>query len=117
MSGVLSFGQARPLCALENPADAEALAVRITRENLTVRQIEEVIATGSFARSSHSQRKRGPSRPRTRRFLELEECLELALETRVRVEGSSKGGWVKVMFADEEDLARLRSLMARGTGE
>jgi len=107
-AGVLSAGHARALLALADPAEQEALAIRVTAEGLSVRAVEELVALGS----SPSRRLTVRAEPSPRPELEAwASRLSEQLETRVKVAMGRRKGQITVEFATVDDLARIAAAM------
>ena len=109
-AGVLSAGHARALLSLDDNDQREAMANRIIAEGLSVRTVEELVATDSGIR------KKGKSRtPVTDTEVvvvaeELAARLAEIFSTRVRVspvKNSTARGTLTVDFAGLEDLQRI----------
>lgn len=113
-AGVLSAGHARALLTVLGAADQEALAARIVTEGLSVRAVEELVATHGRPR----QRRR-PSVPRSlpAGAAEAAEALADWLDTRVGVEMRQRRGRLTVEFADEQDLRRILHQLRAGWEE
>ncbi len=119
--GQISPGHARALLGTPDRAYQESLAKLIVADGLSVRIVEDLIreranegevADGAPAPSGNVP----PVAPAPRRLpppgiLELEELLSEHLNTRVKVDLSSKRGRVVVEFATLEDLERIYKLM------
>ncbi len=110
-TGVLSAGHARALLAFPDPSIQIELAKRVVDEELSVREVEELVRAASRGRK---QPDRGSSSgtaggPQTASMLEIERLLAERLDTRVTVSMSrSRGrGRMIVEFADLEDLDRI----------
>ncbi len=104
-SGAIGAGHARALLALESP-QREALAERIVREGLTVREVER------FAKRGSAPPKAAPAR----RALPDVEAVESRLRFRLGapvaiVSGSSGSGRIEIRFSDEGDLTRIVDLI------
>ncbi len=138
--GLLSAGHAKVLLSHPDRAYQESLAKRVVRENLTVRQLEDLIRERQRleGRSSGSDDLPGdevlddgrdaaggedpgvePSSERSKLrqpgLMELEELLAGHLDTRVAITMSSKHGKVTIDFADLEDLERIyRRMISHG---
>lgn len=112
-AGVLSAGHARALLALADPAEQEALAIRVTAEGLSVRAVEELVALGS----SPSRRLTARAEPSPRPELEAwASRLSEQLETRVKVAMGRRKGQITVEFATVDDLARIAAAMVADPG-
>jgi ParB family chromosome partitioning protein len=105
-AGVLSAGHARALLALDSADDQERLAARIVAEGLSVRAVEELVASGD--RSAPVRRTRKPPVV----LADVAGRLADRLDTRVRVEMGRSKGRIVVEFATVEDLARIVDTMA-----
>lgn len=103
-SGRLTAGQARPLLALDDPAEIERLAHRAAEEGTAARVLEATARSGSAKR-------RGASIPEPNTVAAAER-LTHRLQTRVEIERRGKGGVVKIHFHSEEELIRLFEEMA-----
>jgi ParB family chromosome partitioning protein len=107
-AGVLSAGHARALLGLTEGADIEKLAARIISEGLSVRAVEEIIATLKPAG-------KGPKKPAVKGVsgagLAAAELLSDYLDTRVTVEAGKGRGKIVIEFAGSEDLQRIVDLI------
>jgi ParB family chromosome partitioning protein len=103
-AGVLTAGHARALLSLSDEKEIEALANRIVAEGLTVRAVEEIVATGG-AKINGGSIKRG--KILAPRLKEIGDQLSDALDTRVSVELGKKKGKIVIEFATVEDLERI----------
>lgn len=127
----ISPGHARALLGTPDRAYQEALAKSIVAEGLTVRSVEELVRTrleagddavkgDEIMDGAHLEpsNRAGLDQPATTTrklpppgMLELEELLSGFLNTRVKVDLSSKRGKVVVEFSTLEDLERIYKLM------
>lgn len=103
--GRLSAGHARPLLSLEEEEAQEALALRVTAEGLSVRQVEELVRGYREGPARDGTPQAVPERDP--RLAEAEELLAEALATRVRVERGKRKGKVVIEFGSDEDLVRI----------
>ncbi len=120
--GQISPGHARALLGTPDRGYQEMLAKTVVAEGLTVRAVEDLVRDhgGEGVSDGTTTDAVGPARPGVsegpRRLpppgiLELEELLSNHLNTRVKVDLSSKRGKVVVEFATLEDLERIYKLM------
>jgi ParB family chromosome partitioning protein len=125
VEGQISAGHARALLGTPDRGYQESLAKRAAGEGLTVRAVEELVRqhedrpTDPALAGKDGQRT--PESARTRRLpppgiLELEELLSSHLNTRVKVDLTSKRGKVVIEFATLEDLERIYTLMVGRAG-
>ena len=113
--GSLRMGHARALLGTPDRAFQEQLAKRAVAEDMSVREVEEVIRVRGGAPASGGAGRGAPAL-RPPGLLELEELLGDYLETRVRISmgpGPSRGK-VQVEFATLEDLERIYRVMTEG---
>lgn len=101
--GIISAGHARALLGLTDASEIEKLANRIVAENLSVRSVEEIIATGGSGKKSNKRkvRKGNPE------LNEIAEELGDYLDTRVKIEGSAGKGKILIEYSGGEDLQRI----------
>lgn len=99
-SGRLTMGHALALLTLSSPDDQLKLRDEILSHSWTVRTAEEA-----------AQKRRAAPRPAGRRrsaeLVALEESLQRALLTRVRIAGNERRGRIEITYATPEELERL----------
>jgi ParB family chromosome partitioning protein len=101
--GIISAGHARALLGLTDAAEIEKLANRIVAENLSVRSVEEIIATGGSGKKT-TKRKARSGNPELN---EIAEELGDYLDTRVKIEGSASKGKIVIEYSGGQDLQRI----------
>jgi ParB family chromosome partitioning protein len=101
--GIISAGHARALLGLTEAAEIEKLANRIVAENLSVRSVEEIIATGGSGKKS-TKRKVRKGNPELN---EIAEELGDYLDTRVKIEGTASKGKILIEYSGGQDLQRI----------
>jgi ParB family chromosome partitioning protein len=101
--GIISAGHARALLGLTDAVEIEKLANRIVAENLSVRSVEEIIATGGIGKKS-TKRKTHKGNPELN---EIAEELGDYLDTRVKIEGSTTKGKIVIEYSGGQDLQRI----------
>jgi ParB family chromosome partitioning protein len=107
-AGVISAGHARALLGLTDSADIEKLASRIVAEGLSVRAVEEIIAT---MKPSTKTTKKSSVKGVSGAGLAAAELLSDYLDTRVSVETGKGKGKIVIEFAGSEDLQRIVDLI------
>ena len=107
-AGVISAGHARALLSLTDEKEIENLANRIVAEGLTVRAVEEIVATGGAKVKSGSLRTGKLLSPKLK---EISDQLSDYLDTRVHVELGKKKGKIVIEFATVEDLERITKVI------
>jgi len=101
--GIISAGHARALLGLTDATEIEKLANRIVAENLSVRSVEEIIATGGSGKKS-IKRKTRKGNPELN---EIAEGLGDHLDTRVKIEGTASKGKIVIEYSGGQDLQRI----------
>ena len=107
-AGVISAGHARALLGLTDAVDIEKLASRIVAEGLSVRAVEEIIAT---MKPSTKSSKKAAVKGVSGAGLAAAELLSDYLDTRVSVETGKGRGKIVIEFAGSEDLQRIVELI------
>jgi len=104
--GQLSMGHARALLAVDSAKKQEALAERVVKNNLNVRQTEMLASEK-------------PALARTEKVKDVftrdaEERLQRTLRTRVEIDRQRRGGVIHIRFASEDELIGIvEELMGR----
>src|SRR6185369_1264098 len=105
-AGRLTMGHARALLALTVASEQLKLRDEILTHEWSVRATEDTVRTATAGR---------PPRPKQRRrsaeMTALEDTLQRALMTRVRIVGSDRQGRIEVSYANAEELERLAGLL------
>jgi ParB family chromosome partitioning protein len=100
--GLISEGHARSLLALASPASQGAALHSILKNNLNVRQTEELVRRLSGQKSPAQPRPEPPAEIQA-----LEERLRSALGTRVSLNPRRKGGTITIHYYSDEELNTL----------
>ncbi|MBI1846712.1 MAG: ParB/RepB/Spo0J family partition protein, partial [Candidatus Rokubacteria bacterium] len=102
-AGRLTMGHARALLSLATPAEQLKLREEILAHSWSVRATEEGV---------QKQRTRRPkARQRSAEIAALEEELQRALMTKVKIVGNERRGRIEVTYATLEELDRLSDLL------
>jgi ParB family chromosome partitioning protein len=101
-SGLISEGHARALLALASPAAQGAALHSILKNNLNVRQTEDLVRRLSGEKPTAQPRPEPPAEIRA-----LEERLRSALGTRVSLNPRRKGGTITIHYYSDEELNTL----------
>jgi len=107
-AAVISAGHARALLSLTDEKEIENLANRIVSEGLTVRAVEEIVASGGAKVKAGSIRSGKILAPKLK---QIADDLADHLDTRVNVELGKKKGKIVIEFATIEDLERIRAVV------
>jgi ParB family chromosome partitioning protein len=109
--GRLTFGHALVLLGLPTAGEQLRLRDEILAHQWSVRSAEASARAGAPARQRGAGR---PGRRRSPELLALEEALQRALMTRVRLVGSETKGRIEVVYATADELERLAALLGAG---
>jgi ParB family chromosome partitioning protein len=107
-AAVISAGHARALLSLTDEKEIENLANRIVAEGLTVRAVEEIVASGGAKVKDGSVRSGKILAPKLK---QISDDLADHLDTRVSVELGKKKGKIVIEFATIEDLERISKVI------
>ena len=107
-AGVISAGHARALLSLTDEKEIENLANRIVAEGLTVRAVEEIVASGGAKVKAGSVRSGKILAPKLK---QISDDLADHLDTRVSVELGKKKGKIVIEFATIDDLERISKVI------
>ena len=109
-AGKLSMGQARTILGLKNKRQLTQLANRAVKQNLTVRQLEKIVAqmNGTVKEKDQHKRQRRPVYIR-----EAENQLQSKFGTKVAVSQSRKhgSGKIEIPYNSNDDLTRILELL------
>jgi ParB family chromosome partitioning protein len=107
-AGVISAGHARALLSLTDEKEIENLANRIVAEGLTVRAVEEIVASGGAKVKAGSIRSGKIVAPKLK---QIADDLSDHLDTRVNIELGKQKGKIVIEFATIEDLERINKVI------
>ncbi|HEY7648875.1 MAG TPA: ParB/RepB/Spo0J family partition protein [Methylomirabilota bacterium] len=98
-SGRLTMGHARALLSLTDPAEQLKLREEILKHEWSVRTTEEGV----------ERRRLVPpvARRRSPELIALEQAIQRALQTRVRLRGDERRGRIEITYASTDELNRL----------
>jgi ParB family chromosome partitioning protein len=114
--GQIQAGHARALLGLPNDEARSALALRAAAEELSVRQVEDLVR--AYAQRSAREPAPAPTPRASEAWVgEVEEILSEQLQTRVRVTPGRRKGKIVVEYGSREDLERIVSeIIGSGPG-
>jgi len=104
--GAISFGHAKALLALD-PGVREAIAERIVRDGLSVRDVERLGERRTVARPIAAR-----ARTKSADLEAVEARLRYALGSPVTLVPVSKGGRIEVRYSSDDDLNRILDIVA-----
>ena len=118
--GTLQAGHARALLAIGDGDAQETLALRAVAEELSVRQVEELVRRyidGPEPSVKTKSAKKPTSAPKETPLGEVEEILSEQLATRVKIQMGARRGKIVVEFGSPDDLERIVSeIIGSGPG-
>jgi ParB family chromosome partitioning protein len=119
-AGRVQAGHGRALLSLGDAEAQKTLGVRIAAEDLTVREVEELVRTylehPAGAQPAKAILKAAPE-PTVNPLAEVEEILSEQLATRVAIQMSRKRGRIVIEFGSADDLDRIVSeIIGSGPG-
>ena len=107
-AGVISAGHARALLSLTDQSEIENLANKIVAEGLTVRSVEEIVASGGAKVASGSIKRGKIIAPKIK---QISDQLSDQLDTRVNIELGKKKRKIVIEFAAMEVLERIHQII------
>lgn len=108
-AGRLTMGHARALLALTSAAAQLKLRSQILANDWSVRTTEDSIRAADEAERRHGAPRKG--RRRSAELAALEDTLQRALMTRVRIIGNDRRGKIEIVYATPDELQRLAELL------
>ena len=106
--GELTAGHARAILAVPSVEGRIALAEKVVRERLSVRETERLAPLFSMS----DQAERAPRQPTPQSFKRAARQMRLALDTNVRVKKVRGKNKIEIEFANEDELAHIVDLLA-----
>ncbi len=103
-SGQLTLGHAKVILGKKNAEDQLTLAKRIVRDQLSVRQVEQLVKKGSRKASSR-RTARNPL------HADVEDRLRKHLGTKVVIHSKKQGGELILRYYSDVDLTRIADVM------
>jgi ParB family chromosome partitioning protein len=102
--GEVTEGQVRPLLTLKSEADQLAVFELILKNNLSARQVEEIVNARTEPKEPKKKVNVAKEDPN---WIALAERVSQKLGAMTTLTGSEKGGSIKIAFSSEEDLIRI----------
>ena len=108
-AGKLSAGHARCLVGLDNAAN---LADKIIKENLSVREVEDIVSKQKEDKNAVAETKKKEKSPRNNDVLDIEESLKKSLGLRIKISPNKQGGGKVVMqYASVAELDMIINIL------
>lgn len=106
--GKLSMGQARTLLGLKHKNQIDRVAAKALRDNLTVRQLEQLV----LQLNTHKKPKQPAKPAKSPYIVATENALIDQLGTKVKIATSKKGaGRIEISYLSTEDLNRILDML------
>jgi ParB family chromosome partitioning protein len=106
----ITYGHARALLGLTSEAAQLQLASRIAKQGLSVRHVENMVASRGVKPAAQKTASKPPADPNIRAAA-LE--LERRLGTRVKILGDGRRGKIEISYFSAQDLNRIYDLIVR----
>jgi len=106
----IAYGHARALLSLDSEAAQVQLASRIAKQGLSVRDVENLVASRGSKPTAQKTATKPPTDPNVRAAA-LE--LERTLGTRVKILGDGRRGRIEISYFSAQDLNRIYDLIVR----
>jgi ParB family chromosome partitioning protein len=106
----ITYGHARALLGLDSEAAQVQLASRIARQGLSVRDVENLVASRGVKPEAQKAGSNPPIDPNVRAAA-LE--LERTLGTRVKILGDGRRGRIEISYFSAQDLNRIYDMIVR----
>ena len=108
--GLISPGHAKVLLGVNDAAEQNKLAVRVIAENLSVRELEKIVAQKSEAKK---EVKKKEDREQDLASKIAEDRMKELLGTRVTISRGARKGKIEIEYYSEEDLERILAFFER----
>lgn len=108
--GEITYGHARALLSLDSEAAQKQLALRVAKQGLSVRNVEDLAAARGVKPGVQKTASKSPTDPNVRAAA-LE--LERKLGTRVKILGDGRRGRIEISYFSAQDLNRIYDLIVR----
>ncbi len=107
----ISGGHGRAILSIEPNENQYKLAQKIISENLSVRQVEQLVK--NLANPVEKDQQQTKSKPKDAFLIEIEKNLKSLLGTRVNITRGAKKGKIEIEYYNEEDLERIINLLSQ----
>lgn len=109
ITGRLTMGHARAMLALETEREMEVARREVLKQNMNVRQLESYIQAKKL---SAGVKPKGKAVQKDIFIKDLEKEFQRYLGTKVEISPTKKGGKLVVFYYSNDDLNRIRDIMA-----
>ena len=108
-NGQLSMGHARALLGLKNKDDLNQIVKKIIKEQLNVRQVEQLVAN----LNEKKPKKKRKTQKKDIFILRQEEILREHLGTNVKIEKNKNKGKIEIEFYTDDELEKLINVLKK----
>lgn len=109
--GLISPGHAKVLLGVTDASEQNKLAVRVIAENLSVRELEKIVAQKSEAKKEVKKKKEEREQDLASKI--VEDRMKELLGTRVTISKGARKGKIEIEYYSEEDLERILAFFER----
>lgn len=111
--GKISMGHARTLLGVDSQNEKNRLFDLIVQDTLSVRELENLVKAQAPRDTGLGSRRVKKEKTKNHEIIALEEDLQKALGTKVRVDASKKRGKIVIEYYSLEDLQRVIQLIRK----
>lgn len=113
--GTLTMGQARPLLALESPELQLAVANQIIDEDLSAREVEDLVRRAAAKRPTKKTEPKQEEVDEVSQFFmnEFEDRLKVLLGTQVKIKPGKVKSKIEIEYYSNEDLERIMEMLSK----
>ena len=111
--GQISMGHARTLLGVESAEEKNKLYQMIIEDNISVRELENLVKAQAPVVAPTGVRRVKKEKEKSHEIIALEEGLQKALGTKVRVDASKKRGKIVIEYYSLDDLQRVIQLIKK----
>ena len=109
--GLISPGHAKVLLGVNDAAEQNKLAVRVIAENLSVRELEKIVAQKTETKKEVKKKKDDREQDLASKI--AEDRMKELLGTRVTISKGARKGKIEIEYYSEEDLERILAFFER----
>ena len=104
----ITMGHARSLLSLEDEAKMQNVYERIVKENLSVRQVEDIVRENSASKEAKPKKVAEKSNV----YSDLQKNISDKIGMKVVVKSGSKGGTMTIHFKNKDELTKIEELLS-----
>ncbi len=101
----LTAGHARALLGIDNPAKQKEIALLIIKNNLTVRDVENII------KHLNNPTKEAVKKEKSLEIKDFEDKIKRVFSTKVQIKGSDSKGKIVIDYYSKDDLERIYDIL------